>query len=383
MITNVEAECLEAAKNPSTVAGDLAMLAGTRWIDVKKAVAGHANADAELLGRMAESKRFYAGGFLPTQLAIAIAENKNTPDAVRAEMYANVLSVGKAAEAAMNPSTAWMHNGGVAYVQYLAIATSPSAPPAMLDSMADKAISEIARLCDGVPQQRILCDKIAGNPSVLPETLAKLAYVNDFDTRAVVASNSATPVKILDRLALDKVRDVRFVVAKNVKSSLVALTTLAKDDLQIRIAVVENPGLVDKELLGFLAQDDNRYVASCAVERLNALNIVGKAEAEMNSFVEGANEGVEIIESRVIHPNEAFGDLLANIAASPGNDEEIDELRTVINVIWEKLGKKEMGEVISELSGSIARANGWAADQSDEDEDDLPEESGGNKRNAK
>lgn len=88
---------------------------------------------------------------------------------------------------------------------------------------------------------------------------------------SLVAADPATPLHMLEELAMSTDADVRISVADNPTTPAYLLISLAKDENpDVRFAMAENHNL-GESLLEMLLEDDNPYVLARARKTLNRL----------------------------------------------------------------------------------------------------------------
>jgi len=142
-------------------------------------------------------------------------------------------------------------------------ARSPDADPAFLASMADHEVWFVRRAA-------------AGNRATPMEVLDRLALDKDPSVRWAAAGNTSSSAGTLRRLANDEDWDVRYSAAGNTSTPGDELVRLARDPkILVRFAVVGNES-VPESALGVLLKDDSTNLSKLAKQRLEELAAKGQ-----------------------------------------------------------------------------------------------------------
>lgn len=111
-------------------------------------------------------------------------------------------------------------------------------------------------------------DCIAANQLIALALLEKMANVTSHKTLEFMASNKATPEKMLRHLSSHASSEIRMAIAENSATPLAVLMDMAhQPDADLRFSMAENPNLPE-QVLELLGEDDNPYVCCKARETL-------------------------------------------------------------------------------------------------------------------
>jgi len=116
--------------------------------------------------------------------------------------------------------------------------------------------------------------KVVGTPIDQAFNRVDVLWQLDTGTLERMATSSATPVVVLERLALHPNADVRAAVAENENTPLYTIWSLSKDaDVNVRFQLAENHNL-PMALIRSLTGDENPYVACRAQQTYGRLQAV-------------------------------------------------------------------------------------------------------------
>jgi hypothetical protein len=141
------------------------------------------------------------------------------------------------------------------------------APDRHHEQLANKGTSGT---CQGSTRRHL---KLVGTPIDVAFGQVDILWKLDRGTLERMATDPATPVAVLERLAAHPIAEVRAVVSENENTPLFTLWSLSKDaDADVRYQLAENHNL-PLSLVRSLTRDENPYVAFRAqqtCERLQA-----------------------------------------------------------------------------------------------------------------
>ncbi|MDY6804464.1 MAG: hypothetical protein SXA11_11750 [Cyanobacteriota bacterium] len=231
------------------------LLSDNYWV-VRNEVARHPNTPPRILRRLAND----------IHCAIAVSQNPNTPAEVLEPLLGRIKPDNRSYQNICNN-----------------LASRPDAPPSLLDLLASNAHASVRRTVAGRTMTPItalerfvnqesdenVLKRLASNPSLTPELLARLAENPIPDIRSHLIYNTNLTPELWQQLAADGEKSVRGALANFARSPVASLETLACDeDTEIRHKVAANPN-TPKNVLETLSRDAAIIVRATVAAKTN------------------------------------------------------------------------------------------------------------------